>query len=117
MSWRLKLRLWGVRGSIPTPVPQNLGYGGNTACIEVRLPGDELFIFDAGTGIRELGLALGGAGCGRDIHLFFTHYHWDHIQGLPFFGPLFDPGCALTLYSTRYAYPLQESLAGQMAVP
>ncbi len=119
MSWRLKLKLWGVRGSIPTPVAQNLAYGGNTSCLEVRLPNDELFIFDAGTGIRELGLALkdNPADAVRDIHLFFTHYHWDHLQGLPFFGPLYNPKIAMTFYSTCYACALRESLAGQMVEP
>ncbi len=109
MNWRLRLKFWGVRGSIPTPARQNLGYGGNTACIEVRLPNDDLFIFDAGTGIRELGVALkdNPADADRDIHLFLTHYHWDHIQGLPFFGPL----------TTSYTSALRKSLAGQMISP
>ena len=64
-SWRLKLKLWGVRGSIPTPEAQNLGYGGNTSCIEIRLPNDDLVIFDAGSGIRKLGgqLPIGERGC------------------------------------------------------
>jgi phosphoribosyl 1,2-cyclic phosphodiesterase len=118
-SWRLKLKLWGVRGSIPTPVAQNLGYGGNTSCIEIRLPNGDLFIFDAGTGIRELGRELidNPADAGRDIHLFLTHFHWDHIQGLPFFAPLYDPRCAMTFYSCCYACALKESLAAQMADP
>jgi phosphoribosyl 1,2-cyclic phosphodiesterase len=119
LNWRLKLRFWGVRGSIPTPAAQNLGFGGNTACLEIRLPNDELFIFDSGTGIRELGLALrdNPADAERDIHLFLTHYHWDHIQGLPFFGPLYNPKIAMTFYSTCYACALSESLAGQMKNP
>jgi phosphoribosyl 1,2-cyclic phosphodiesterase len=119
VNWRLKLKFWGVRGSIPTPAAQNLGYGGNTSCLEVRLPNDDLFIFDAGTGIRELGLALrdNPADAGRDIHLFLTHYHWDHIQGLPFFGPLYNAKCSMTFYSSCYACALRESLAGQMTTP
>src|SRR6266852_2028914 len=77
-SWRMKLRFWGVRGSTPTPLSQNLGYGGNTSCLEIRLPNDDLFIFDAGTGIRDLGMSLSKnpADATRDIHLFLTHYHW-----------------------------------------
>ncbi len=116
---KLKLKLWGVRGSAPTPVARNLGYGGNTACLEVRLPNDELFIFDAGTGIRELGLALqdNPADRARDIHLFLTHYHWDHIQGLPFFAQLYNPKIAMTFYTSCYACALRESLAGQMTNP
>jgi phosphoribosyl 1,2-cyclic phosphodiesterase len=117
--WRMKLKLWGVRGSIPTPRKENLGYGGNTSCIEIRLPNHEFFIFDAGTGIRELGRALQqtslhGAG---DIHLFLTHFHWDHIQGIPFFGPLYDPNCRMNFYATSYACGLHEALAGQMTNP
>lgn len=119
MSWRLKLKFWGVRGSVPTPTPQNSGFGGNTSCIEVRLPNDELFIFDAGTGIRQLGIALKDrpGDADREIRVFLTHYHWDHIQGLPFFGPLYNPKCALTFYSTSYTSALRESLAGQMITP
>jgi phosphoribosyl 1,2-cyclic phosphodiesterase len=118
VSGRLQLRLWGVRGSIPTPAAQNLGYGGNTACVEIRLSNNDLFIFDAGTGIRELGLALHSqAGMPRHIHILFSHFHWDHIQGLPFFGPLYDSNCSITFYSTCYTGPLRESLAAQMAGP
>lgn len=119
-SWRLKLKLWGVRGSIPTPESENLGYGGNTSCIEVRLPTGELFIFDAGSGIRNLGAQLrsGAPGNGKEpIHLFLTHFHWDHIQGLPFFGPLYDPAQPLIFYASSYCCPLRESLAGQMTDP
>ena len=57
-AWHLTVRLWGVRGSFPTPYKQNLGFGGNTPCVEVRLPNGEVFILDAGTGIRQLGLSL-----------------------------------------------------------
>jgi phosphoribosyl 1,2-cyclic phosphodiesterase len=83
------------------------------------LPNDDLFIFDAGTGIRDLGVALKDSpgDANRDIHLFLTHYHWDHIQGLPFFGPLYNPTCAMTFYSTCYSCGLRESLAGQMVTP
>src|SRR5271166_6298156 len=119
-SWRLKLKLWGVRGSIPTPDKQNLGYGGNTSCIEVRLPNDDLVIFDAGSGIRYLGGQLQSASApdGKPaLHLFFTHFHWDHIQGLPFFGPLYDPGRSITLYSACYSGCLRDALSGQMADP
>lgn len=117
--WRMKLKLWGVRGSIPTPRKENLGYGGNTSCIEIRLPNHEFFIFDAGTGIRELGRALQQTSLhgSSDIHLFLTHFHWDHIQGIPFFGPLYDPNCRMNFYATSYACGLHEALAGQMTNP
>src|SRR5918912_1190449 len=88
----LSLRFWGVRGSIPTPDPALLGYGGNTACLEVRYRDLPVMIFDAGSGARQLGLALKREFADRGVtaSLFLTHVHWDHIQGLPFFGPLYD---------------------------
>lgn len=85
----LRVRFWGARGSIPTPGPAMLGYGGNTSCVELTLSDGTELILDAGTGIRELGLVR------RDgpepVHLLLTHLHLDHIQGLMFFTPLFDP--------------------------
>ncbi len=91
-----RLRFWGTRGSIPSPGPDTARYGGNTPCVEVRTPTNGLVILDAGTGIRGLGKSLlaeaqrSGAGISGDI--FVTHAHWDHIQGIPFFAPIFEPG-------------------------
>jgi phosphoribosyl 1,2-cyclic phosphodiesterase len=86
------IRFWGVRGSIPTPGPSTLRYGGNTCCIELRV-GKELIILDAGSGIRALGNSLmrefGGEPIG--LTLLNTHTHWDHIQGFPFFTPAYVP--------------------------
>lgn len=93
----MKLRLWGVRGSIPSPGPDTAAYGGNTTCIEVRGGNDELIVLDAGTGIRPLGLAL-AARMPLVAHLFITHTHWDHIHGLPFFLPLFVPGNRVVIH-------------------
>jgi phosphoribosyl 1,2-cyclic phosphodiesterase len=95
----LRVRFWGTRGSIPSPGPTTVRYGGNTPCLELRTPDDWLVILDAGTGVRELGRELlrradGGAVQG-DIYL--THAHWDHIQGLPFFAPLFGRGNHFTI--------------------
>lgn len=84
------VRFWGVRGSIPSPAPDTVGYGANTSCIELRV-GDQLLILDAGSGIRRLGAHLQqefGAG-GFDATLLISHTHWDHIQGLPFFAPAY----------------------------
>ena len=85
------LRFWGVRGSIPTPGRATVRYGGNTSCVEVRV-GDEILILDAGTGIRPLGQALMAEFPRRSLRLtvLLTHTHWDHIQGLPFFAPLYQ---------------------------
>lgn len=101
----MKVKFWGVRGSIPTPGPQTVEVGGNTSCVEVRTDDNQLLIFDAGTGIRLLGLSLMEEGFdkgGRVGHIFFSHTHWDHIQGFPFFAPAFVKGKAhfLTLKSS-----------------
>jgi phosphoribosyl 1,2-cyclic phosphodiesterase len=100
----LRLRFWGTRGSIPTPGTHTVRYGGNTPCIEVRTETDWLVILDAGTGIRELGRSLiarsnGGGGIAADI--FLTHAHWDHIQGIPFFAPMFQRGNRFTIWGSK----------------
>lgn len=86
------LKFWGVRGSIPTPGPETVGIGGNTSCVEVRV-GKEIIILDAGTGIRPLGLSLAKefAGVPMNLTLLISHTHWDHIQGFPFFMPVYSP--------------------------
>ena len=101
------LRFWGVHGSLPRPGPSTLKYGGNTACVEVRF-GDALVIFDAGSGIRELGedIVRGLRRHGRNAppvrgHIFFSHLHWDHVQGFPFFAPAFMPRNEFHLYGGR----------------
>jgi len=90
------VKFWGVRGSIPTPGPSTVRYGGNTSCVEMIVGGRRL-IFDGGTGLQELGKDL----LKRQpnlTYMFFTHYHWDHIQGFPFFSPAFTPGFQLKIY-------------------
>ncbi len=85
----IKIKFWGVRGSIPTPGPSTIKYGGNTACVEVRFGNGALFILDAGSGIRELGKQLVQQNKPVDAHILVSHFHWDHIQGLPFFRPAY----------------------------
>ena len=92
-----QVRLWGTRGSIPVSGAEFVRHGGSTSCIEVA-DGDETLIFDAGSGIRPLGLALAKKGP-RTLHLFITHTHWDHIQGFPFFAPAYIPGFKLHIYA------------------
>lgn len=93
----MKIRFWGVRGSIPTPGPAMARYGGNTTCIEVRTDDNELIILDGGSGIYPLAQSLMDE-LPLVAHIFITHTHWDHIHGLPFFTPLFMPGNEVNLY-------------------
>ncbi|ATX80038.1 Phosphoribosyl 1,2-cyclic phosphodiesterase [Mariprofundus aestuarium] len=93
----MKVCFWGVRGSIPSPGPNTVRYGGNTTCIEVRTDDGHLIILDAGTGIFPLSQTLFGE-FPLHAHIFNTHPHWDHIQGLPFFIPLFVPNNRATIY-------------------
>jgi CheY-like chemotaxis protein len=93
----IRIRFWGTRGSIPAAGPETLRYGGNTPCVEVTTDDGTLLVFDCGTGARKLGLALASRGPAR-LHLLLSHTHADHIQGLPFFLPVFTPGSHITVY-------------------
>lgn len=107
------VRCWGTRGSIPTPGPQTVRYGGNTTCFEVQHNGTRL-IFDAGSGIRPLGMDLAEKGPDQ-VHIFLTHFHWDHIQGFPFFTPLYDPEDSIKVIGPRQKHiDVQNLFAGQM---
>lgn len=111
----MKLKFWGVRGSIPTPGKDTVRYGGNTPCLELRLDNDELIIFDAGTGIRNFGDEMMNNGASLNAHLLITHPHWDHIQGFPFFKPAFISGNELTIIGTdRLEKSLSEIISEQM---
>jgi phosphoribosyl 1,2-cyclic phosphodiesterase len=90
------IKFWGSRGSIPVSGPQFLKYGGDTACVEIRTKNDEVIIVDTGTGIRGLGNKLLAENKKR-IHIIFTHAHWDHIIGFPFFKPLYTSGTRIVL--------------------
>lgn len=92
------VQFWGVRGSIPTPGKSTIRYGGNTSCLEMRVAGKRL-IFDGGTGLRMLGDAM-MAEMPVEAYMFFTHYHWDHIQGFPLFTPAFVPGNCFHIYGS-----------------
>jgi DNA-binding response OmpR family regulator len=108
-----RFTLWGTRGSTPVPNPRFLRHGGNTSCMSVSF-GGETFIFDAGSGLRELGLEVMKEDC-RKLHLFITHTHWDHIQGFPFFTPAYVPGFDLTIYGAEgFGKDLRSVFKGQL---
>ncbi len=112
----MRVKMWGVRGSIPTPGPDTVEFGGNTSCYEVRA-GDTLVILDGGTGLRLLGQELVRQ-MPVEAWMFFSHVHWDHIQGFPFFAPAFVRGNTFRLYGgLNVSRTLEETLAGQMDFP
>jgi len=115
----MQVRLWGVRGSTPTPQMENLAHGGNTACVEIRSATGQLVIIDGGTGIRNLGQALAQQNQQQpfSVHVLLTHYHWDHIQGIPFFLPLYRSDNEITFYAHAELGKVREGLAGQMSKP
>lgn len=108
------LRCWGTRGSIPSPGPSTARYGGNTTCFEVRV-GERRLVFDAGSGMRLLGVKLVQQGGSLDTPIFLTHFHWDHIQGFPFFPPLYRSGTDLRIIGPRQSnIDIRSLFAGQM---
>jgi len=117
----MKVKFWGVRGSIPSPGPNTVKYGGNTLCLELRLEDqDRLIVIDAGSGIRELGDSLSvsrGAENHLNTEIFLTHTHLDHIVGLPFFAPIHNPGTRLKIYGpmTCEEDPLEDVIGGQLS--
>jgi phosphoribosyl 1,2-cyclic phosphodiesterase/CheY-like chemotaxis protein len=112
----MRIRFWGTRGSIAKPGPGTVRYGGNTSCVEVRSKSGVLLLLDCGTGAHGFGQALlAEQDAPRRGHVFISHTHWDHIQGLPFLAPLFDPAFEWDIYGPRGLGPsIRETLAGQM---
>jgi phosphoribosyl 1,2-cyclic phosphodiesterase len=117
----MKLKFWGVRGSIPCPGPNTVKYGGNTPCMELRLGEEErrLIILDAGSGIRELGNYIMAHDLPKgplEIDIFLSHTHWDHIMGFPFFTPSYLPNTKLRIYGpvTFEGNNLDQVMGGQM---
>lgn len=115
---QLTVKFWGVRGSVPTPGADTVRYGGNTACVEILLAGHRI-IFDGGTGLRVLGKHLLEAPPPVAAHIFFTHTHWDRIQGFPFFGPAFIAGNHFDVYGAMAANgaSIKQRLTDQMLRP
>jgi len=111
----MEVRFWGVRGSVPVSGPQYAATGGNTSCVELTHEGERL-ILDGGTGLRALGDAMGGAPI--EATLLFSHVHWDHIQGVPFFGPAYDPRSRITFAGAGHRDgSIRDALADQMRPP
>ncbi|MEM7254310.1 MAG: MBL fold metallo-hydrolase [Pseudomonadota bacterium] len=111
------IRFWGVRGSYPAPFQTHLGIGGNTACVEIR-SGDSVLILDAGTGIIPLGNALMEEPGISELNIVLTHYHWDHISGLPFFVPAFATGRSIRFYGPgNDPEDIRKSISHQMKAP
>ncbi len=108
----MKASVWGCRGSLATPGPDTVRYGGNTSCIEVRLDSGHRLVLDAGTGMRPLGVAMESEGV-EEIHILLSHLHLDHLQGLGFFQPLFRDGVDVHIWGP--ASPVQ-SLADRIAI-
>ncbi|MBA2541178.1 MAG: MBL fold metallo-hydrolase [Deltaproteobacteria bacterium] len=114
----MKIRFWGVRGSIPAPGPDTIRYGGNTSCVSVHTANGGLIVIDMGTGLMHLGNTLMtgafGKGSGRAT-ILLSHTHWDHIQGLGFFAPVFIPGNQFTVWGPGGSPEvLEQILEGQM---
>jgi len=116
----VKLKFWGVRGSTPTPERRNSRYGGNTPCVELRLANGTILILDCGSGMRPLGKSLVRQSGQEPIaaYIFLSHFHWDHIQGIPFFLPLYKKGNAFFFHSVSLkARELQDAVEDQMVSP
>jgi len=111
----MEITIWGARGSIPVSGPEYLRYGGDTTCLEVRGPGEPLLI-DAGTGIRRAGDRLHNQRV-RHIRLLFTHAHWDHVLGFPFFRPLYTPGVQIDIYGCLEAQASVREMLGRTMSP
>ncbi|MGI9625244.1 MAG: MBL fold metallo-hydrolase [Longimicrobiales bacterium] len=111
------VRYWGTRGSIPSPGPETVVFGGNTPCVEVQAGGSR-WILDSGTGIRNLGAELKAKGEVVKATVLLSHYHWDHIQGLPFFSPVYSEGTELRVFGpAEYGYGVREMLEQLMGRP
>jgi phosphoribosyl 1,2-cyclic phosphodiesterase len=113
----MRLRIWGCRGSVPTPGAETVRYGGNTSCVEVAVEDEAVIVLDAGTGIRALGAELAARGV-RRIHLLLTHLHLDHLEGLRFFAPLWDPDVEVDVWGPPSPVSgLEERIARSFSPP
>jgi phosphoribosyl 1,2-cyclic phosphodiesterase len=112
MQTSITVKFWGVRGSIPTPGPYTVRYGGNTSCVSLETGTDKILVLDAGTGIRSMGKALSGHTA--ELFILLSHNHWDHIQGFPFFVPLYESQWKIHTFSRQQGKTILCSLIEQM---
>jgi len=115
-----ELRFWGVRGTVSTPAADKLGYGGNTICLATQLADGEYLVLDGGTGLRHLGAAIASESAGKPvrIHVLFSHYHFDHIEGLPLFLPLYDRNSTIVVHGfAPKEMSVRETLEGLIRPP
>ena len=113
----MQIKFYGVRGSIASPGKDTFRYGGNTSCVSVVSENGTLFVFDAGTGIRKLGEELISQSISKEINLLFSHYHWDHIQGFPFFLPAYKKNQVINLLTAHLKDVNAHSVLTQMTNP
>lgn len=112
----MKIKFWGTRGSIPVPGDQTLIYGGNTPCVEIRTKDEQIIILDAGSGIRKLGIDLTNRKFTKPINIMFSHYHWDHIQGLAFFEPIYKKNFDINIFGVSInGHSVKDMLQTQMS--
>jgi phosphoribosyl 1,2-cyclic phosphodiesterase len=111
----MRVKVWGARGSVPSPGPETIRYGGNTSCVQVTLDDGTVLVLDAGTGIRNLGVSLGSRP--QRLHILLTHLHLDHIQGLMFFPPAFMPESEISIWGPAAPGSLQDRIARYISAP
>jgi len=112
----MNIKIWGSRGSIPVSGAEYLKYGGDTTCLEIRTKSGETIVIDAGTGIRRLGNKLAAENC-CDLNFIFTHAHWDHLMGFPFFKPLFFKRAAIRMHRCPFHNEFVESILSKVMAP
>ncbi|MGA1839584.1 MAG: MBL fold metallo-hydrolase [bacterium] len=112
MTSVMKIKFWGVRGSIPSPGKSTVRYGGNTSCVSIHTGSNKILVLDAGTGIRELGNSIKGGH--EEIFILLSHRHWDHIQGFPFFWPIYESHRKVNILSNEQGKSMILSLLNQM---
>ena len=98
----MKITCWGTRGSIPVSGPEYIRYGGDTPCVEIQAESGDILLIDTGSGARKAGIKMASKGC-KQVSILYTHVHWDHLLGLPFFRPIYDKNTLIDIYGCPFA--------------